>query len=103
MPSPTPIRLERILVRLLRGVHQRGRDVEAPERELDVGVRLPDLADGAVARRRDLVLGGPTRRFGQLDPALTRSAVEDLPFERQADAVAGLRRSEPSGGLSRPR
>src|SRR3989442_835652 len=95
--QPHAIRLERILVRLLRGLHQGGRDVEAPERQFDVGVRLPDFTDGAVACGRDLVLSGPTRRLGKLDLAATRSTIEDLPLERQADAVAGLGGSDPSG------
>ena len=84
----------------MRGVQQRGRDVEPPEGELDIGVRLPDFADGPVAGRGDLILGGAPLRFGDLDPAPTRSAVEDFPFEEQSDPVAGLGRAEPAGGFS---
>src|SRR5262249_14091138 len=91
---------ERILVRELRCLDQSRGDVEAAEGKLDVGVGLPDLADGAVARRRDLILGGPTRRFGQLDAALTGSAIEELPLEEQPDAIARLGRAEPPGGLA---
>src|SRR5207244_1719694 len=84
------IRRKRVLVGLLRGFHQGSGDVEAPEGELDVRVRLPDFADGAVTRRGDLVLGGPARRLGQLDPTLTRAAVEEFPLERQPSYGIGL-------------
>jgi len=79
---------------LLRGIQQRGRDVEASERKFHVGVRLPHFADGAVARRGDLILRGTTRRFGQLDPAPARSALgidvvlaDRNGAQRQRDAI----------------
>src|SRR5262249_45842196 len=93
--EPQTIGSERILVRELRCLDQGRGAVEGRGGKLDVGVGFPAPADGAVGRRRDPILGGPTRRFGQLDPALTRPAIEELPLEEQPDAIARLSRTEP--------
>src|SRR5258705_9114689 len=79
------------LVGALRGLDEGAGHVEPPEAQPYVRVCLPDLADGLIASRRELLLGGSPLGLRQLHLALARSALEELPLQAQPCPVPGFR------------
>src|SRR5262245_21330486 len=99
-PESQTVRAKVRLVRALRGLDERARHVETTEAEARVGVRLPDLVDRPIARRRYLLLGGAPLCLGKLHLALPGSTLEERPFQAQSRPVRELSDVGPVGGSS---
>src|SRR4029453_636577 len=86
-------------VGFLRGIHERRGNIEPPNCEPDVRVRLPYIPDGFIASRRHLIFRRPAFGLREFHLSLSGPTLEEVPLQKEPCAAARLGGTEPSRRL----